>query len=122
LVIALAVIVGRHVFGAAYGCDREILIDEKLLRGIVIEAVDVAGATLIDIKSWRVEGEKGGVSVIALVSESHVAIHTWPEYGYATIDVYTCGEQTEPEKAFHYIVRKLGCRHYKYDSADRSLY
>lgn len=115
-------VIGKHVFGAAYDCERNKLKDEGFLRNLVVDAVKVAGANLIDVKLWRVEGEKGGVSVIALVSESHIAIHTWPEYGYATIDVYTCGERTDPEKAFKYIVGKLKCRDYKYDFADRSLY
>lgn len=115
-------VIGKHVFGAAYGSDRGRLRDEDFLRNLVVNAVKVAGASLIDVKSWRIEGDKGGVSVIALVTESHIAIHTWPEYGYATIDVYTCGGGTTPEEAFEYIVSKLNCKDYRYNFADRSLY
>jgi S-adenosylmethionine decarboxylase len=49
----------------------------------------------------------GGVSVVALIEESHIAIHTWPEYKYAVIDVVTCGEQSDPVSAYDYIIEKL---------------
>jgi len=53
---------------------------------------------LVEMKSWKFGGKKGGVSVIALVEESHIAVHTWLEYNYATVDVYTCGEHSDPRR------------------------
>jgi S-adenosylmethionine decarboxylase len=113
-------VVGKHVYGNLYGVDRELLWDEERLRDIVLKAVELANAQLAELKSWRFGGHHGGVSVIALVLESHIAIHTWPDYGYATVDVYTCGEHTDPWKAFNYIVSQLKPRHYTVHYADRS--
>ena len=98
-------IVGKHVYGNLYDIDVELAGDEEYVRDLVLKAVREANATLIDIKSWKIEGEKGGISVIALVAESHIAVHTWIEYRYATVDVYTCGEHTDPWKAFNVILK-----------------
>lgn len=111
---------GKHIYGNLYECDVDILADERLLREIVIEAVKRAKMTLWDLKSWKFGGEKGGVSVIALVVESHIAIHTWTEYAYATVDVYTCGDGSDPEVAFDYIATKLKAKEVRKHYADRS--
>ncbi len=113
-------IVGRHVFANLYGVDKGKLWDEEYLRRLVEEAVKRARASLVELKSWRFGGRHGGVSVLALVIESHVAIHTWPEYGYATIDIYTCGERSDPWKAFEYMLGELKPRYYIVGYADRS--
>ena len=113
-------VVGKHVYGNLYECDPAVLEQENFLRDIVVEASKVANMTLWDVKSWKFGGEKGGVSAIALVLESHVAIHTWKEYKYAAVDVFTCGEQSDPEKAFNFIVSKLRPLEYTKHYADRS--
>ncbi len=113
-------VIGRHVYGNLYDCPREILCDEEKLKEIVVEAAKIANMTLWEVKSWKFSGEKGGVSVIALVVESHIAIHTWVEYNYATVDVYTCGENSDPWKAFYYIVSKMKPQDYTVHYSDRS--
>jgi len=113
-------IVGKHVYGSLYYVDPHLLQDKEFLENVVLESVKVAGATLLDIKSWKVEGEKGGVSVVAIVEESHIALHTWVEYRYATLDVYTCGEKADPWAAFYYIVEKLKPKIYTKHYSDRS--
>ncbi len=114
------IVVGKHLYANMYGIDRDILTDEAKLRETVLEAVKAAGATLIELKSWVVGGKKGGVSVIALVNESHIAVHTWVEYAYATVDIYTCGAHTDPWAAFDVILRTLRPKKYKVGYADRS--
>ncbi len=113
-------IVGKHVFGNLYGIPKEVAGDEKFLYEVVRKAVDIANMKLVEMKSWSFGGKKGGVSVIALVEESHIAVHTWLEYDYATVDVYTCGEQSDPMKAFEYIVSQLKPKRYQMFYADRS--
>ncbi len=113
-------IIGRHVYGNLYGVDPELLWDEEGLKRLVVEAAREANMTLVEVKSWKFTGFHGGVSVIALVLESHIAIHTWPDYKYATVDVYTCGERGDPWRAFNYIVEKLRPKHYVVHYADRS--
>ena len=115
-------VVGKHVYGNLYDIDPDILRDEKLIRDTVIEAAKVAGMTLLEVKSWNIGGKKGGVSVMALVLESHIAVHTWCEYRYATVDIYTCGEKSDPWKAFYLIVKALKPKYYTVHYADRSSF
>ena len=113
-------IIGRHVYGNMYGIDKEILWNEEFIKKIVLGAVKASNATLHELKSWKIEGDKGGISVIALVLESHISVHTWPEYRYATVDVYTCGEKADPWKGFNYILEKLNPKFYTVHYSDRS--
>lgn len=113
-------IVGKHVYGNLYDVDLTVAGDEEKLKKIVEEAAELGKMKLWDLKSWSFGGGKGGVSVIALVVESHIAVHTWIEYGYATVDVYTCGEQSDPFKAFEHIIKTLKPRFYTFNYADRS--
>ncbi|MCD6323555.1 MAG: adenosylmethionine decarboxylase [Desulfurococcales archaeon] len=113
-------VVGKHLYANLYDIDRKILDNEEFLRDLVLRAVEAAHSTLIEIKSWKVGGQKGGVSVIALVDESHIALHTWIEYGYATLDIYTCGSHTDPWAAFNLVLQELKPKKYKVGYADRS--
>jgi S-adenosylmethionine decarboxylase len=113
-------IVGKHVYGNLYDCDPAILSNEDFLRKVVVEAARISKCSLHEVKSWKFGGEKGGVSVIALVTESHIAVHTWIEYEYATVDVYTCGSRSDPEAAFNFIVSQLKPKEYTKYLSDRS--
>ena len=113
-------IVGKHVYGNLYGVDPKLLWDKEKLEKVIVEAAKRANMHLVEMKSWSFTGYHGGVSIIALVLESHIALHTWPDYGYATLDIYTCGAQSDPWKAFNYIVSVLRPRHYSVHYADRS--
>jgi len=114
-------IVGKHLYGSMYDLKEERAYeDQKFLEKIVIESVKAANANLIEVKSWKMEGEKGGVSVIALVSESHIAIHTWKEYKYATYDIYTCGDHTDPWKALDVLKEMLKPSRWTVNYSDRS--
>ena len=75
--------------------------------------------TLLDVKLWKI-GE--GVSIVAIVLESHISIHTWPEYSFATVDVYSCGPHTWPELSFDYIVKALKAKKVVMGTADRTMY
>ncbi len=109
---------GKHVYGNLYGCDPEILSNAEELKKIVIKAAKIGNMTLLDVKYWIISP---GVSLVAIILESHITIHTWPEYNFATVDVYTCGRHTDPEKAFRYIARALNAERVEYSVVDRSL-
>ncbi len=100
-------VVGKHIWANLYGINEKYLNSKTRLKALIKKAVKESGATLHEIKAWKFGGEKGGVSVIALVLESHFAIHTWKEYNYATLDIYTCGSKADPEKAFKLIISVL---------------
>ncbi|MEL9997476.1 MAG: adenosylmethionine decarboxylase [Sulfolobales archaeon] len=118
--IASNAIIGKHIYANLYEIDPKILDDEDTLKNIVVEAVHLANMTLIEVKSWKVSGNKGGVSILALITESHIALHTWTEYRYATLDIYTCGEKSDPWAAFEYIISKLKPKTFKVNYSDRS--
>ncbi len=110
-------VVGRHVYGNLYECNTGVLKNIDTLMDITLNAAIIGNMTVLDCKAWKI-GE--GVSVIAIILESHIAIHTWPEYSFATVDVYSCGAHTDPEAAFNYIVKSLGARRVVKGSANRS--
>jgi len=96
---------GRHLILDLYDCDPEILDDYDQLTIYLSEALALAGANIL-----RIFGEKfdpQGVTLLALLSESHASIHTWPELGYAAVDLYTCGDTTNTDKAAEFLKEKL---------------
>ncbi len=95
-------IVGKHCILELYDCDRARLDDEDFLRLAIGNAALRAGATLLQLISHRFHPH--GVTGLALLAESHISIHTWPESGYAAVDVFTCGDHTMPETACRVLV------------------
>jgi len=96
---------GRHILGEYYGCDPQILDDTELVERYMREAAELSGATIVQSVFHRFSPY--GVSGVVVISESHLAIHTWPEYGYAAVDLFTCGQTVDPWKAHAYLERKL---------------
>ncbi|ACS89911.1 MULTISPECIES: adenosylmethionine decarboxylase [Thermococcus] len=111
--------IGMHVVLDLYECDPQILDDIERIEEILTEAAEVANATVIDKRFHKFSPQ--GVSGVVVVSESHIAIHTWPEHGYAAVDVYTCGDHTMPLKASEYIIRELKCKRPTLVKLDRGL-
>ncbi len=115
-------VIGRHVFANLYGIGREKLTNLEYIRDLAVRAAKEANMTIVDVHAWSFGGIKGGVSVIVLVNESHLAIHTWSEYDYATVDIYTCGDASDPWKALEVIMEELNPARYRVGYADRSSY
>lgn len=113
-------IVGMHVFGNLYDIDPKIAQDMEYLKAVVLKAIEIAKMTLVEQKAWKFGGDKGGVSVIALITESHVALHTWNEYKYASIDIFTCGEHSDPQAAYKYVIEALKPKKHQVFQANRS--
>lgn len=91
--------VGRHALYDLHGGNPNLLNDEEFIKKSLTEAALAAGATLLGLITHRFEPQ--GVTAVALLSESHLSFHSWPEYGYASIDAFTCGDHTDPEAACH---------------------
>ncbi len=100
---------GRHVLAEYFGCDREILNDPVKLEKFLQQAAKEANATVIS-SSFRTF-EPFGVSGVVIVAESHLAIHTWPEFGFAAVDFFTCGDTSNPWKAHEYLKKVLKPTH-----------
>jgi S-adenosylmethionine decarboxylase len=120
----LTPVIGKHVFGNLYDIEDSILKNMIYLKESVIEASRAGNLHIIDILERQFNTinspDIGGVSIIALIVESHISLHTWPESRYATVDIYSCGNESNPSLAFDYIVSMLKPRSYKVFSADRS--
>ena len=97
--------VGKHCILELYDCNHSKLDDETFLRHTITTAAQRAGATLLNLITHRFEPQ--GVTGLALLAESHISIHTWPENGYAAVDVFTCGDHTMPEKACEVLCKEL---------------
>jgi S-adenosylmethionine decarboxylase len=93
--------VGLHCIYELYAGNQDKLNDEAFIKEALTQAAKESGATLISITSHKFNPQ--GVTALALLSESHISIHTWPERGYAAIDAFTCGSHTDPEKACNYL-------------------
>ncbi len=85
---------GRQILVEFYDCDRAVLNDENLIRDIMLEGVRRSQATIVTDAFHCFSPH--GVSGVVVIAESHVAIHTWPEHGYAAVDIFTCGETIDP--------------------------
>ena len=102
---------GKHCVLELYSADFSLLNDEAFVRASLIEAAHVANATLLDVSTHLFEPQ--GVTGFVLLAESHISIHTWPELGYAAIDVYTCGISTKPETACSYLYDCFNAKKHK---------
>jgi len=101
-------ILGRHLIVEYAECDRSLLNNKSLIEQYMNEAVRESGATIVRSVFHRYAPQ--GVSGVVVIAESHISIHTWPEYGYAAVDFFTCGETADPYKAFEYMKKMLKCR------------
>lgn len=97
---------GRHVLAELSDIEPRRLDDVDLLRETLRSAVTEAGATVVDVLAHRFSPH--GVTVLALLAESHASIHAYPEIGAAFADVFTCGDRADPELAVHLLARALG--------------
>lgn len=95
---------GQHVIVDAFGCDRTLLNDRRRLRELLVSGCRRAGATVLDVKAEQFEPH--GVTVVAVLAESHASVHTYPEHGQAFIDVFTCGD-LEPAVAVERLLDAL---------------
>ena len=95
----------KHLLLELYKCDSEKLNDESFLRCILNRAAKLAKATVLNLISNKFEPQ--GVTAIALLAESHISIHTWPESNYSAVDIFTCGQNMLPEIASQYLIEAL---------------
>lgn len=92
---------GRHILVEFNSCNAEILNDVSAIEKCMVEAAQIAGATVIN--STFHHFSPWGVSGVVVIQESHLAIHTWPEYRYASVDLFTCGDSVDPWVSFEFL-------------------
>jgi spermidine synthase len=92
---------GRHILVEFYDCSPELMNDVVHIENSMVAAAETAGATVIN--STFHHFSPYGVSGVVVIQESHLAIHTWPEYGYAAVDLFTCGDSVDPWVSYKYL-------------------
>ncbi|MEW6674846.1 MAG: adenosylmethionine decarboxylase [Nitrospirota bacterium] len=96
---------GTHLLVELRDCNPEILKSIEKVRNILVSAAKEAKATVIDTSFH--EFNPFGISGMIVIAESHISIHTWPEYGYAAADIFTCGDIIKPEVAVSYLIKQF---------------
>lgn len=91
----------RHILFTLKECNKSFLDDEQFVRDVVYQASVKCQSTLLALHSHKFDPQ--GVTCVAMLAESHISIHTWPEMGMAVCDIFTCGDHTKPRKGVEYM-------------------
>jgi len=110
---------GKHLLLELKDCDKEVLNDLDFLRGALLTAASKCGATVLGESFHQFSPQ--GVSGVVVIAESHLFIHTWPEYAYAAVDIFTCGNSVQPEKAAELLIEKLGANNHSIIEVQRGI-
>ena len=97
---------GRHLLLELFDCDSDAINNLEAVKGSLVEAAKRAQATIVDVVFH--EFNPFGISGVVVIAESHLSIHTWPEYRYAAVDIFSCGDTLQPEVAAAYLVEQFG--------------
>ena len=114
---------GIHLLGEWYGCpaDEPLLTQADALRDLCRQAVNESGLTIVGDRFFQFEPQ--GVTGTVLLAESHLAIHTWPEAGFVTVDVYVCNYTTDntakAERVFDALEAALKPRRKRFQAIHR---
>lgn len=96
---------GTHLLLELRDCNPEILKDVRKVKDALVSAAKEAKATIIDVSFH--EFNPFGISGMVVIAESHLSIHTWPEYAYAAVDIFTCGDIIKPQVAADYLIKQF---------------
>lgn len=110
---------GRHLLAEFYDCNSNVLNNVGLIESLMEQAAVACGATVVQ-KNFHMFNPYG-VSGVVIIAESHLAIHTWPELGYAAVDLFTCGESCDPQIAYEYLRKGLHAGSAYYSELKRGM-
>ena len=111
--------IGEHYIVEASGCNPEVIGSVDKVQDILVKAAELAKVQVWAISVHRFPPH--GVSGVVVISESHLSVHTWPEEGYAALDIYTCGENSKPEEALRYAIKEFGAKEVHITELTRGL-
>ena len=98
----------RHILFTLKECNKSFLDDEQFVRDVVYQASVKWKSTLLALNSHKFDPQ--GVTCVAMLAESHISIHTWPEKGMAVCDIFTCGDHTKPKEGVKYMKMMLDAK------------
>jgi len=111
---------GRHVLAEIYDCEFAMLDDPNAVRDVMVQAAEYAGAEVREVVFHEFSPQ--GVSGVVVIAESHLTVHTWPELGYAAVDVFTCGNTVDPWEATRYICEHFGAKRVTASETKRGIF
>jgi len=100
-------------------CNPKLLNDLPYIRASLIEAANEVGAHIVGETFHQFRPQ--GVTGVLAIAESHICIHTWPEYGYAAVDIFTCGKIIQPHKAAEFLIQRLQAKDYSMTEIPRGM-
>ena len=107
-----------HILFTLKGCDRRVLNNKSLVEQSVSVAARVSKSTLLGMNSHSFHPQ--GVTCVALLAESHISVHTWPELGLAVCDVFTCGSECKPMDAALHLKMAFNAEDIDFTTVDRA--
>jgi S-adenosylmethionine decarboxylase len=110
---------GIHLLIELWSCNRQKIDNLDYLEKIMAQAAEVAGATVL--KTAFQDFNPQGVSGVVVIAESHLTIHTWPEYGYSAVDIFTCGTKVDPWKAAGFLKQELEAEQFSVRDFQRGI-
>lgn len=112
-------VLGQHILVEFYDCNSSVLNDQDAIQAYMEESALKSNATIV--QSVFHTFNPHGVSGVVVIAESHLAIHTWPEYNYAAVDLFTCGSSVNPWVAFEILRDRLGAAQYSTKEFKRGI-
>ena len=110
---------GNHLIIELYDCDCEFINDTQRVEDALIKGVELSGATIVQSVIHKFNPH--GVSGVIVIEESHFSVHTWPEYGYCALDIFTCGDEIDYHSALQYLKKEFGARHLSVTEMKRGM-
>ena len=110
---------GQHILAEFFECDPNILNNISMVEKLMVEAALECGATVVQ-KCFHMFNPYG-VSGVVIIAESHLAIHTWPELGYAAVDLFTCGDKCLPKVSYDYLKKVFNSKNASYTELKRGI-
>lgn len=114
-----AAALGQHTLYDFHGCAAESLRDTETLRAAMLVGIRAAGGTIVNETFHTFSPH--GVSGVVVIAESHVTIHTWPEYSYAAVDVFSCGMKLQHTVIRDAIQKALGAARVEQQALQRGV-
>lgn len=110
---------GQHVLAEFFECDPNVLNNSNLIEKLMVDAALECGATVVQ-KCFHMFNPYG-VSGVVIIAESHFAIHTWPELGYAAVDLFTCGTKCDPKISYAYLQKTFNSKNSSFTELKRGI-
>ena len=110
---------GTHLLLDMKDCNPDVLDDLDFIKQAMLSAAKEAGATIVGETFHKFSPV--GVTGVVAIAESHLSIHTWPEYAYAAVDIFTCGEDFKPHNAADLLIKLFECKHPSFNEVQRGL-